>query len=285
MHRSHLPSGVHVSPGYIRKVLAKHGYKWLPRSQKRQYDAQTKAERIAFAKQVLTLSRRRLRERLSLAMDGVVLGMPPANPIDRWNFCKYGDVHLWRKPQEAASPELAGNDPFGKQFPIARSIPMWGGVSGGGFAPIMFHSSKKVKTAEWCEIIRHGKLTKAIKSVSPSLANGPWWVLCDNEAFLRAPATQPLYRDAKIKLWKIPKHSPDCNPVEKFWSWLRRKLQAMDLKDALAKKAVLGKAAYRQRVRSVCSSQEAQRVAKACAFGLRKVCKEIVAKKGAATRG
>jgi hypothetical protein len=59
----------------------------------------------------------------------------------------------------------------------------------------------------------------------------------------------------------------------------------MDLKDALAKKPVLGKAAYRRRVRSVCSSREAQRVAKSCVLGLRKVCKEIVAKKGAATRG
>ena len=59
----------------------------------------------------------------------------------------------------------------------------------------------------------------------------------------------------------------------------------MDLKDAVAKRPVLGKMAYRSRVRSVCSSQQAQRVAKACARGLKMVCREVVRKEEAATRG
>ena len=86
----------------------------------------------------------------------------------------------------------------------------------------MLHFSKKVETAEWCKIHRHrdGKLTKAIRSVRLSLVNGPWLVLCDNEA-----SVPP----AEIRLWKIPKHSPDRNPVVKCWSWLRHKLQAMGL--------------------------------------------------------
>ena len=43
----------------------------------------------------------------------------------------------------------------------------------------------------------------------------------------------------------IPPRSTDLRPVEKFWSWLRRKLRAMDLKDAVAKRPVLGKMAYK----------------------------------------
>ena len=83
----------------------------------------------------------------------------------------------------------------------------------------------------------------------------------------------------------IPPRSTDLNPVEKFWSWLRRKLRAMDLKDAVATPPVLGKMAYKRRLRSVCSSQQAQQVAKACARGFRKVCQEVVRNTGAATRG
>ena len=86
-------------------------------------------------------------------------------------------------------------------------------------------------------------------------------------------------------MWQITPLSPDLIPVEKFRSWLRCKLQAMDLKDAVAKRPVLGKMAYKGRVRSVCSSQQAQQVAKACARGFRKVCQEVVRNKGAATRG
>ncbi len=59
----------------------------------------------------------------------------------------------------------------------------------------------------------------------------------------------------------------------------------MDLKDAVAKRAVLGKLAYTERVRRVCASKKAQTVAQNCALRLRKACKNVVKAKGAATRG
>ena len=276
---------VRLSVGYIRKVLAKNGYKWLPRSQKRQYDATLKAERLTFARQVVSLSRAQLRERLSLAMDGCVLSMPPSNPMDRWNFCKHGETHMWRKPQESNLPDLAGHDEYAKQVSRARAVPLWGGVSEGGFSVVILHTNKKLTTGEWCSALESGKLTDAVKKLEPVRPEGPWWVLCDNEAFLQAPASKTLYKRLKVRLWLIPKHSPDCNPVEKFWSWLRRKLRSMDLKDAVAKRPVLGKMAYRRRVRTVCASARAQQVAKSCCSGLKKVCKEIIQNKGAATRG
>jgi len=74
-------------------------------------------------------------------------------------------------------------------------------------------------------------------------------------------------------------------PVEKFWAWLRKKLRALDLKDAVSKRPVLGKTAYRERVRRVLKSQKARTVAKNCTLGLRKVCKQVVQSGGIATRG
>ena len=83
----------------------------------------------------------------------------------------------------------------------------------------------------------------------------------------------------------IPAKSPELNPVERFWSWLRKKLRAMDLADAVKKKRVQTKPQYIARVKRVLASKKAQEVGSACARGLRKACKEIVAKKGAAIHG
>ena len=83
--------GVKVRCSAIRKVLAKHGYKWLPRRQKRLYNVEVKKQRLKFANAALHMSKAQLTEKLSLAMDGVILTMPPSDPVDRLNFCRYGE--------------------------------------------------------------------------------------------------------------------------------------------------------------------------------------------------
>ena len=123
----------------------------------------------------------------------------------------------------------------------------------------------------------------AIKCLQPAKRHGPWHVLCDNESFLRAAVCNAAHKAAKVRLWKIPAKSPDLNPIERFWSWLRRKLRAMDLKDAVAKRGVLSKFAFKARVRAVCRSKQAQRVAGNQTKLMKRVCREVVSKKGAAT--
>ena len=277
--------GVKLSASWIRKLLTENGYKWLPRSQKRQYSAKQMGERMRFAQLVLRLTKAQLRERLSLAMDGVVLGLPPGDATDRLNFCRYGDDRIWRKPAERFSPKLAGKDPYGKQVPMNRAIPLWGGCSGGGFSVILFHERKKLTVEEWAAAVRAGKLKKAIKDLKPVKARGPWRVLCDNESFLFAKAATAAHTASGVTLWRIPAKSPDLNPVERFWAWLRKRLRALDLADAVAKCAVLGKTAYKARVRRVVAGVRAQAVAANCAGSMRKVCKEVVLKKGAASSG
>ncbi len=66
---------------------------------------------------------------------------------------------------------------------------------------------------------------------------------------------------------------------------MRKQLWAMDLKDALAKRPALSKAAYRRRLRALLKSPSARAVAAADANGLYKVCEEVLRKRGAASRG
>ena len=85
-----------------------------------------------------------------------------------------------------------------------------------------------------------------------------------------------------FQFWRLPARSPDLNPVEQFWAYLRKHLRAMDLKDATAKKPTLGKMAYTARIRAVMKSKKAQDMASRCALGLKKTCRLVVKNKGAA---
>ena len=86
---------------------------------------------------------------------------------------------------------------------------------------------------------------------------------------------------SKMSLWRVPPKSPDLNPVEKFWGWLRRELLIRDLADLKARRAVLGPSAYKARVTAIMKSKKANLKAGKFAGDFRRVCKEVVRKKGA----
>lgn len=268
----------------IRKVLARHGYKWRPRTTKPLCSKELAARRVKFAKAILRLSVAGLRTKLRLSLDGVVLSMPPKDPTDRANHCLHGNTHMYRLPSEGASPALAGEDPYPDQVPLARAIPMWGGVSEGGMAIVTFHKKKKITTPEWVSAVNAGKLTTAIESLDSVDEAGPRHFLCDGENFLHTEASKAAYAAENLKTWQVPPSSPDLNPVEKFWGWLRRQLRARDLADLRATRPLLTKQQYKARIRAICSSRKAQDVASKFTADLRRVCKEVVAKKGQRSR-
>ena len=101
---------------------------------------------------------------------------------------------------------------------------------------VLQHLSRKVDADEWASAVEKGFLERALKTANPGKSSGPWKILCDNESFLRAPASRKAYRACGVSLWKLPAKSPDLNSVEKYWSWLRRRMRAMDLADLSAKR-------------------------------------------------
>ena len=132
--------------------------------------------------------------------------------------------------------------------------------------------------------LRAGKLKAAIRTLSPVLPAGPWAVLADGEKFLWAADSKAAYAADGITLWRVPPSSPDLNPVEKMWGWLRKQLRRMDLADLKAKRPVPGRAAYQARIRNVLKTQRAQVVAAKCALSLKSVCKAVIKAGGARTR-
>ena len=169
-------------------------------------------------------------------------------------------------------------------LPLSRAVPLWGGISFEGFSVIAFHPKKKIHVDEWVNAVKAGKLTGAIKAGHSLRKRGPWRVLCDNEGFMKAAESKKAHREAKVNLWHIPARSPDLNPIEKFWAWLRKALRRKDLADLVAGRPPLGKMAYRQRIQRMCRSAKAKQVSGNLCKGLRKVCKEVWQKNGAFAR-
>lgn len=274
---------VHLSSSAVRKHLFSKGYKWKPRAQKRKYSHGMRTKRLSFTAHYYTKSLKAIHKAVSCAMDGVVLTVPPTDAVDRKNYCFHGITHMYRKDSEAASPELAGDDPYAQQVPIQRAIPMWGAISAKGFREIVFHRTRKLKTNDWVKVLKARKLKQAVQQLRAT-GPAPWKVLCDSESFLEAKPCRAQYKKQHLELIHIPARCPDLNPIESFWGWLRAHLRLLDLRDLRAKRRALGKTAYRVRIRNVLKSQKAQEVAKAKFNAFKKVCCEVQKKRGAASR-
>ena len=273
-----------VSTSQIRKYLTARGYRWLPRAQKRLYNAKMRRWRTAFAEEFQALSERALARGIAMAMDGIVLTVPPADPTERKNFCLHGETHMWRKPGEAAKPDLSGNDPYATQVPLVRAIPLWGAIPARGFMEVVYHKHKKLSVEEWAKALDAGRLRRAVDHLQDPATRWPRRMLCDNEKFLTAKCILRRYMEDDLEPLPIPKRSPDLNPIESFWGWLRGRLRARDLDDLKRGRPSLGKAAYKRRVKALLRTKKAQAVAKAKFKAFQKVCLEVVRKRGAAAR-
>jgi len=275
---------VKVSGPAIRKFLHSKGYRWLPRSQKRIYNAEDRRLRLAFAKRILRVPVAELDKHVACATDGVVLTKRPVDPTEALNYCLHGETDMYRKRSEACKPELSGDDPYADQIPLSRAIPLWGAISSAGYRDIFYHKTKKVNTEEWLKALNKGKLLKAVRELQPWRPAGPRRILCDNESFIKSKGSKKYYKKNNIELLCIPPRSPDLNPIEMYWAWLRKALRRQELSDLRAKKPALGKTAYRARIKAFLKTKKAQTVAKAIFGSLRGKCKEVIRKKGAAIR-
>ena len=102
---------------------------------------------------------------------------------------------------------------------------------------------------------------------------------------MKSKLSQKAHRDSRIKLWHIPPRSPDLNPIEKFWAWLKKRLRKRDLQDFALGRPALGKMAYASRVRNYCYSAAGTRQARNVVLGLRRVCLEVRRENGGPTSG
>ena len=80
-----------------------------------------------------------------------------------------------------------------------------------------------------------------------------------------------------------PPRSPDLNPVELFWGWVRKRLQKLDLDDLVAERSPVTRRQLTARLRGILQTQRARAVARNCFMSLQKTCEEVRRKRGAAS--
>ncbi|CAK0848387.1 unnamed protein product, partial [Prorocentrum cordatum] len=219
-----------------------------------------------FARFVSSKTPAHLDRYFAMAMDGVALSLPPNDAVDRANYCRAGEPHMRRMATGAAKPELSGRNDYAQQIPYSRQF-------------------RKANAGEWVRAVSAGKLAGACRAARAGGGEGPWRVLRDDESFLMTAESKAATRKARVSLWRIPSRSPDLNPVEKYWSHLRRRLRKHDLADLVAGRPPVMRAALKERVRRLLGSAGAKTAARNTARSLGKTCQEVLKKKGAATRG
>ena len=277
---------IQVEASTVRRALNAEGYYYLSRTKKPKYNKDQRQERLKISQKLAKMTDDQVKEEFHFSMGGVVAIVPPSEPIARENFIHSDIVRVWRKPSEGALTALHGYDCYAKQAPKSRIIPFWGGLGPKGYATVMFHGNRKTDASEWDEhALKSGALLKALRAVAPRKVQKPWKVLCDNESFLREKGCMKQYAKMRVELKKLPAKSPDLNPIEKMWGWMRKRLRSMDLADLAAGRAVPGKRAYRERIKRLLKSPKAQEVAKNFFRNLRTVAKKIVKAKGGAVHG
>ena len=100
----------------------------------------------------------RAQREFQFSLDGVLLTVPAEGFIARENCLRTGDTKLRRKKSEVALP--AGHDRYNKQVPNNRLMPLWGGISWGGFGLVVQHFNLKATADDWVGAVEDGHLLK-----------------------------------------------------------------------------------------------------------------------------
>ncbi len=66
------------------------------------------------------------------------------------------------------------------------------------------------------------------KELLPRLKAGQT-VIWDNASFHKSPRLKELIEGAGCELLFLPPYSPDLNPIEQFWSWLKAWIRRLNL--------------------------------------------------------
>ena len=98
---------------------------------------------------------------------------------------------------------------------------------------------------------------------------------------LKAPAAVKAHARANVELWHIPPRSPDLNPVERFWSWVRRRLRKMDNDGLRAKRPPVDRKAMKARIVALLKTRAAKMAARNYFASFRSTCVKVDKRKGA----
>lgn len=103
-----------------------------------------------------------------------------------------------------------------------NSVMFWGCFSKHGTGPL-FSIKGSVDQHEYLEILKEG-LIPEFRRAKASIP-GTWRMMQDNAPPHTAKAVKRFLARNRVELIEWPPYSPDLNPIENLWNWMKKKLE------------------------------------------------------------
>lgn len=108
-------------------------------------------------------------------------------------------------------------------------VMIWGGISRRGKTPLHIYrldKKEKVNKETYIECLEENLL----ESMDRKYGEGRWRFLQDNARPHVARETKEFFKDEAVKIIKNPPYSPDLNPIEQIWAWMKRDVAKISYK-------------------------------------------------------
>jgi transposase len=130
---------------------------------------------------------------------------------------------LWvQRPEDAAflADYMAGSQPF------PQKISVWGSFSAAGVGPMQIIDT--TMTSRELTDIFEKKLLPGALQIWPQ---GSWFLLQDNAPYHASNETKRWLHNHGVSCIDFPPYSPDLNPIENLWAYLKRRIESRFPKD------------------------------------------------------
>jgi transposase len=103
-----------------------------------------------------------------------------------------------------------------------NSFMFWGCFSKHGTGPLV-SLQETMNQVEYISVLRD-KLIPEFQRAKRAIS-GTWRIMQDNAPCHTAIAVKAFLRQKRVELIEWPPYSPDLNPIENLWQWLKQKLE------------------------------------------------------------
>jgi transposase len=205
-------TGINISPSTVSRRIKEKGFKYCNTIPKPSLSKKQKDARLLFARQNITRNWNKV-----IFTDESTINLNPR-------------IHkIWRKRTDKI---------FLRRSKYSKKINIWGCFSAKGFGKIILFT-ENLTARKMIEIYKLGLIPSF-----PDIGKNNWILLEDNDPKHRAKITNEYRKRKKIDRLSWPSNSPDLNPIENVWNYLKNKVAKYHPSNLIQLKSTIRKVWY-----------------------------------------